>query len=208
MKRTEAWKQYWEQRKIDWNSSYLQTWNHPHRNLISKTLENFRWKSLFEIGCGAGANLVNIIKHFPGKQLGGVDINKDAIKVASESLQGAILRIGSAEDILMSDDSTDITLSDMCLMYVGPLKIRAYLQEIKRITRDYAVFCEFHSASFLQRLKLRLTSGYNAYDYRKLLEQCGFYDIVMLKLSEADWPGGQPQKDFAWIITAKVPQRK
>lgn len=210
LKSTEKWKQYWQNRKIDWNKDYLQTWNHPHRYMITgilKSIEN-EWKSLMEIGCGSGPNLVNIIKHFNNKQVGGVDVNKDAIKLASESFRGGHFKVGSGEDIMMSDDSCDVVLTDMMLIYVSPSKIDKYVKEIKRIGRKYIVLCEFHSYSFWSRMKLRMSSGYNAYDYRKLLEKYKFYDIELYKIPEEAWPGGNPQKDYGYIIKAKIPKRK
>ena len=170
-------------------------------------LRNFSWLSLIEVGCGSGANLVNIVKHFPGRQLGGVDVNPDAIQLAQDTLKNALLKVGSGDDIMLSDNSTDVVLSDMCLIYVGPRKIKKYLEEMKRIARNYIVLCEFHSTSWWNRLALKINLGYNAYNYDKLLEKLGFYDIQMYKLKEEDWPDGNPQKTFAYIIMARVPKR-
>src|SRR3990167_10714890 len=108
---TNKWKRWWRERKIDWAKDYLSTWNHPHRYMISAILNTFPWISLIEIGCGAGANLVNIIKHFQGKQLGGIDISEGAIDVAKKTLKGALLKVGSGEDVMLSDDSTDVILT-------------------------------------------------------------------------------------------------
>lgn len=197
-------KKYWQNRQIDWKQSYTSTWNHPHRYLISKVLRGFNWLSLIEVGCGSGANLINIVKAFPGRQVGGVDINPDAIEQALKTFNGGYFKVGSGDDIMMSDDSTDVVLSDMALIYVGPRKIGDYLEEIKRIGRHHVILCEFHSKSWWDRMKLRFNSGYYAYNYDKLLLKHGYYDIIKLKLTEADWPGGNPQKDFAYIIKAKI----
>lgn len=202
------WEQWWAKRQIDWTKEYLSTWNHPHRTLISAALSRFNWMSLIEVGCGAGANLANILQHFKGKQLGGIDVSPDAIAVAEKAFVGAIFKVGPVHDIMISDDSTDVVLSDMCLIYYGPRKIGGALKEIRRIARNRVIFCEFHHTSFWKRLKLRLTSGYYAYDYRKLLDKHGFHDIDIYKIPEAYWPGGNPQKTFGYIITAKVPRRK
>lgn len=166
--------------------------------------------SLIEVGCGAGANLVNIIKSFPDRklQVGGVDINPEAIELARKQFNGGIFKVGPVHDIMMSDDATDIVLSDMCLIYYGPGKIDSAIKEIKRIGRNYVLFCEFHHHSFWKRLQLRLTSGYYAYDYRKLLEKHGFGDIELYKIPEEYWPGGNPQKTFGYLIKARIPRRK
>ena len=210
LRTTQYHKKYWAERKINWATSYTSTHNHPHRFLISKVLGTFKWLSLIEIGCGSGANLINIIKSFPGRQVGGVDVNRDAIEEAKKYLNGAYLKVNSGDDVMMSDDSTDVVLSDMCLIYVGPRKIRNYLKEMKRIGRHHIVLCEFHSDSWWNRMALRFNSGYYAYNYDKLLKKLGFYDIIKLKLRPEDWPeedgtpGGEPQKTFCYIIKARI----
>lgn len=204
---TKKWKQWWETRKINWQESYLSTWNHPHRYLISGILKELGWMSLFEIGCGAGANLVNIVKSFPGKtlQLGGSDINPDAIQVATGILKGAVLKVGSGDDVILSDDSVDIVLTDRMLIYVGPGKIDSYIKEIRRIARNYIILCEFHSPSLYDRIKIKISSGYNAYNYKTLLDKYGFYDIMAYKIPPEAWPGDTYP---SYLIVAKVPKRK
>lgn len=201
---TKEHSRYWANRKIDWKQSYTSTWNHPHRFLISKVLGTFNWLSLIEVGCGSGANLINIVKSFPGRQVGGVDINPDAIEEALKNFNGGFFKVCSGDDVMMSDDSTDVVLSDMALIYVGPWKIKKYLEEMKRIGRHHIVLCEFHSDSWWRRMKLRFSSGYYAYDYIKLLRKLDFYDIIKIKLTEEDWPGGNPQKDYGYIIKAHL----
>ena len=107
---------------------------------------------------------------------------------------------------MMSDKSADVVLTDACLLYVGPFKIRKHLQEIKRVARLQVVFCELNHKSFLARWKLRLLRGYHAHNYKKLLESEGFYDVMMYKLTERDWPGGDPWRNYGWIIKANVPR--
>ena len=203
---TKQWSEWWKNRKIDWGVNYLDTYKHPHRDLLSEILKTFKWNSLLEVGCGAGANLVNILAHFKNKQIGGIDINADAIKLAKKTFEGAFLKVGSVEDIMMSDNSVDTILSDMCLIYVD--KPDKAIQEIRRVSRNYILFCEFHSESWFKRLKLKLISGYNAHNYRKLLKKYGFTDIIIGKLPEDAWKGGNPQKDYGYIIRAKTPRRK
>lgn len=205
---SKKWERWWAERKIDWKTHYLATWNHPHRDLISGVLAQFNWVSLFEVGCGAGANLVNILHHLKNKQLGGSDINPDAIEVASKQFQNGVFKVCATDNLMISDSSTDVILSDMCLIYYGPGKIHKALEEIKRCARMRVILCEFHHEQWWRRLWLRLTSGYYAHDYRKLLDQHGFYDLQFYKIPEEYWPGGNPQKTFAYIISAKVPHRK
>lgn len=203
---TDQWAKWWEKRQIDWKVEYLDTADHPHRWLLTQILKTFPWFSLMEIGCGPGANLVNIVKGIPGRQIGGIDINPEAIELAEKTFNGGVFKCCSAEDIMMSDKATDVALTDMTLIYVSPWKIDKHLKELKRITRNYLVLCEFHSESWWDRLKLRINSGYNAYDYRKKLKKLGFYDIMVLKIPDKMWPGAKNDK-FRHIIKARVPKR-
>lgn len=180
-------------------------WQHPHRQVIVNFLKQLTWASLFEVGMGAGANLVAIVRNFPKNQLGGSDISKDAVETAQEYLKGGIFKVGSSEDLMLSDKFADVVLSDMHLIYASPKDIKKYLNEMIRIGRNYLLLCEFHSTSWWDRMALKLNTGYNAYDYRKLLTKLGCYDIIIYKLTEQNWPGGNPQKKFGYIILAKIP---
>jgi ubiquinone/menaquinone biosynthesis C-methylase UbiE len=205
LRTTREQSKYWKERKIDWVKEYLTTWNHPHRTWIMHILASFQWISLMEVGCGPGPNLMKIIKSFEGKQVGGIDVNAEAIKVAEENFINGRFKVGSGDDIMMSDKSTDVVLTDMCLIYVGPRKIDQYISEIKRITRGRIVLCEFHSESFLTRLKVRLTTGYNAYNYKKLLTKHGFYDTQVFKMPPEAYPGARDMT-CRYIITAVTPR--
>lgn len=222
MKTTNQHKKFWSGRKIDWEKSYLTgidevsgqpMWNHPHRQLIMWALAEIEssqgmgnrpgWISLWEIGCGAGANLMKIVKTFKGKQIGGSDINADAIEVAKKTFTGGRFRVESAEDIFLSDSSVDVMLSDASLIYISPGKIKGVINEMVRVTRNNIVLCEFHNTSLLKRWLFRLKTGYNSYDYQQLLEDAGCYDIKVIKIPESFWQG-EPWKSWGYIISAKI----
>lgn len=207
-KTTKQHADYWSRRKIDWNQAYLQTANHPHRNYILGALNSFPWTSLFEVGCGPGANLLRIVKTFKGKQVGGCDINRDAIELAKQTFKGALLKVGPVNDIMLSDNSVDVVLSDRCLIYVSPKDIDKTIKEIKRIARNYVVFAEFHHKSWWERFKLKWKTGYNAYDYKRLLEKHDFYDIITYRMPKEYWPEGDAYAPFDHIIVARITNKK
>lgn len=199
---TKSQTEYWKTRKVDWEKQYFDTWQHPHRKAIAGVLNTFPWMSLFEIGCAGGANLQAITQYFPGRQIGGIDVNYEGLKFCADKWPKGIFRLGSAIDCPMSDDSLDVILTDMTLIYVGPKDIDKAISEIKRVGRSYVVLCEFHSDSWFQRLLYRLKSGYFVYDYKKLLKKHGFYDIEAYKIGNA-WPSGKGEP-FRYIIKAHI----
>lgn len=194
---------YWKNRQIDWQTQYFDTHGHPHRELILQEMAKFRFGSVYEVGCGGGANLLRIVFGFPGVQIGGSDINADAIEVARKNLPGAHLDVAPAHKIFMSDKSIDLTLTDALLIYIGRDKIAQTLNEIRRVTRRNVVFCEFHSKSFWQRTKLSLTTGYKIYDYTNLLEKHGFSDVEVRKIPAKLWPD-TTWAEHGYIVTAAV----
>ena len=195
---------YWLRKSGDYWKDYLKTWNHPHRNVISSMLKRLTWYSLVEFGCGSGPNLANIVTNIPNRQLAGIDINPEAIKLARESFKGAMFRVESCDNVLLSDKASDIVLSDMLLIYVGPLKIQKYLKEMRRIARNYIVLHEFHEKSWWRRQYLRIFSGRHSYDYKKRLQKLGFYDINIYAMPVFEKDNEQR---FRYLIIAAVPKR-
>lgn len=210
-KTTRQFRKYWRNRKIDWRQAYCNpddprfTINHPHRNLIMEVLKRMRFGSLIEVGCASGANLYRIHKEFPKVAIGGIDISHDAIETAKEILPDAdVLEQSDITKIFLSDKSVDVVLSDMCFIYIDPLHINKAIKEVKRVARNYVVFLEFHSRSWWKRLEFRFRTGYHVYNWFKLLEKHGFYDVEVLRLSKNDWPDDRTLISFRHVIVAKL----
>lgn len=203
LKTSKRWANYWRKRKIDWQQAYSSTIDHPHREMIVDALAPFLFRSVLEIGCASGPNLMNFLRHWPDLQVGGVDISEDAIRQAKKHMPYGAFEVRDADVLYFSKDCTDATISDACLIYFGPKKVRKALKEINRCTRNVIVLCEFHSTSWFKRLLLRWTSGYFAHDYTKLLEECGFHDVEIRKIPKEVWPG-LPWEQYGHIITARV----
>lgn len=193
---------YWAGRSYGWEE-YFKTWDHPHRYFITNVLKQLNWISLIEIGCGSGPNIANIVKNIQGKQMGGVDINPEAIAICEKNFKGGHFRVADAKNVMMTDKSTDVVLSDMFLIYIGPLKIGKYINEMKRIARNYIVLCEYHHKSWWRRQWLRTFSGRHAYDWKKRLEKHGFFDITTIKMPQFEQDNEQ---SYRHLIIARVPR--
>ena len=200
--------EWWKKREINFDTEF-DTWQHPHRALICHFLSLLKWENLMEIGFGGGANLRAIASVFKGRRLVGTEINKKAIKAIQgpNKFKGLEVRECPATDLFMSDKGVQVALTDMVLIYVGPRSIMKALGEIKRTTTSYVLLCEFHHTNWIKRWWLRLRTGYHSYNYKKLLTQIGFYDIVIHKITEKQWPDAKHNSEFRHIIMAKVPNR-
>ena len=202
---------WWKRRKIDWNKDYFSTHTHSHRKVILHFLGQIPWNNLLEVGCGGGANLINIARYFPNKYLAGNDVSKEAIEFCKEVFAKhnppVYFTNSPADDMLIGDKNTEVLLSDMVYIYVSSKDIGRHIREIKRVARDYVVLCEFHSESWWKRMRLKLFTGYNAYNWEKLLTKNDFQDIIKYKLTKEDWPNSKLQQEFAHIFLAKIPKR-
>lgn len=204
LKSTRYWRNYWKKRQLDWVQSYM-TPDHPHRQIIVNKLKGFNFRSVLEVGCGAGANLVKIKQSFPWADVGGVDWNAEAIETAKKYLPlASVLQVGEAADIYISSKGADLILSDMCYIYLDKKNFRKALIEVKRVARMGIILCEFHHSNWVMRKLLKWASGYNAYNYETELKRAGFNDIELYKLTEQDWPGGEPQKSYGYVIMARA----
>ena len=186
---------------MDWKTCYLDTWEHPHRQMIVDALREFDFESVLEVGCASGPNLFRIAREFPGVRLSGTDVNEQAISVARRYLTGD-LRIGTLARADFPDRCADVVLSDMVLIYVE--RIRETLARIRRLARKRVVFCEFHSERKWERAALKWATGYRAYDYPALLQAHGFRNIEVSKIPRELWPGGRTQRRFGHLIMANV----
>lgn len=205
MRTTKSQKKYWQRRSIDWKVKYFDSWKDPHRYFISYYLTMFDWGSLIEVGVGGGANIVNIVKMIPHRMLGGVDINPDAIKLCQEKIKGGIFKVGAADDIMMSDKSADVLLSDMMYIYVGPFKINKHIRELRRVARNKVVLCEMYEPNPIKRIWLYLREGYFFHNWMKLLKKNGFYDIVKVKMPKEAW--GDLQGKYCYLFIATPPKK-
>lgn len=203
LKTTNYFRNYWKGRVIDWNQSYFNP-EHPHRAVIVEALRKFHFKSVFEVGCAAGANLYRIKKAFPWTDIGGIDWSAEAIAEAKKMLPGVgVLQVGEADDVYISDKGADILMSDMCYIYLDRKHFTRALKEAKRVARNGVLFCEFNEKSWIKRLLIKLTTGYNAYDYERELINAGFHDIEVRKLTTKDWPDTERENGLRCVITAR-----
>ena len=105
--------------------------------------------------------------------------------------------------VFMNDKCADVVLTDAALIYYGPIAIRKAIKEITRLTRSHIVMIELYSPSFFKRWAVRLLTGYNLHNYKRLLGKAGFYDIEITKIPKEVWPG-TPWEFWGFLITAKI----
>lgn len=201
-KTTSQWSRWWADRKCDWAHAYGSTVDHPHRHLIIDRLAKLQpFGSVFEFGCATGPNLVRVAKKWPHVVVGGCDVSHDAVEEAKCILPNGQFDVQSVLDSYWSEGSSDIVMTDACLIYVSRKDIRKAIGEMYRMCRKGVVLSELHEPGLLERIGIRLSSGYCAHDYRRLLAEAGFHDISLTKIN-GFWDG-LPWSRWGYVITAR-----
>ena len=191
--------------KRGWAESYIQSFSHPHRQLLAKKISSDEpFTDVLEIGCASGPNLYLLAKKFPHAHFVGVDINPEAVKQGNiffkrQGVRNVSLLVGKADDLgKFSDRSFDIVFTDAVLMYIGPDKIRKVAAEIERVVRKAILLVEHHSeqesdlGSYKEKWWLR--------DYAKLFQPFS-NQINVTRITSETWGGNWAK--FGYIIEIK-----
>lgn len=104
---------------------------------------HFANKSVLEIGCGPGGNLLEVLKHNP-KSLHAVDISEQMIKLATEKLEGnaEILKINGTS-IPNPDNAFDVVFTATVLQHnTDEHMLHKLMSEIARVAGDRVYFFE------------------------------------------------------------------
>jgi ubiquinone/menaquinone biosynthesis C-methylase UbiE len=105
---------------------------------ILKFLRKNNVKRVLDLGCGTGGDVVYLAKQ--GFEVYGIDVAKEAVRVAKESLKAkklkANLKVGSIyEELPYEDDFFDAAISIRVIHHAGIKDIRKLIKEIKRILK-------------------------------------------------------------------------
>ena len=120
----------------------------PHRyHIVDHVASLGPPENILEIGCGYGANLVNLANYFTDTQLAGVDVSRTAIASAQTvpKLAGADLRVHDlGKPLPFADNSFDVVLSDAVLMFFPERRLPALLRELFRVSRHGVILHEYN----------------------------------------------------------------
>ncbi len=104
-------------------------------------------RSVLEIGCQCGPNLLALRRARPDVRLMGVDVNAAALAAgrrffAADGIHDVVLREGTIPEALAHQPPPDVVLSVYCLAYIGPDRIDETLLACLRLARVGLVLIE------------------------------------------------------------------
>lgn len=194
---TKADEFYWRFRHIlqdkTWAENYIspQALHHSHRKLLIQAIARHApFKSVLEIGCASGPNLILLAEKFPQTELWGIDISNYAITVGKDyikkhSFSNIHLKTGSAETLKnFPDKSFDIVFTDAVLIYIGPEKIKEVIREMVRVAKYAIILVEWCSEK-----PHAYEADHWAYNWKMLFVEAGISNVKISRLSDASWKG-------------------
>lgn len=174
--------------------------------IILQILKTLEAKEICDVGCGAGESLCFLAAQYPAGKFYGFDLSHNAIKVAKERQSASSMDISlpppfekftsdQIENIrkinLFQSSATDI--SSIPSKYFDAIYTTAALEqmysvlpealnELRRITRRYAIFCEpfWESNGCLERVYLASANFFR--QDAKYMERHGFRKVANVKI--------------------------
>tara|TARA_Y100000992_G_C21250109_1_gene485398 strand:- start:753 stop:1445 length:693 start_codon:yes stop_codon:yes gene_type:complete len=149
---------------------------------------------LIEIGCAAGATLIQLSIKYPHSNFMGLDIRMGAIKDGNEfikkrSIENLFLENKDLNKI--SDfQECDYLISRATLIYFSSEELKNFLEKIKYKVNKKIIFQEIHSnSSSIQK------HYYFAHPYKKILDDLGFQDLFEISIEYMNF---SPWKSKNW----------
>ncbi|MBI4486719.1 MAG: class I SAM-dependent methyltransferase, partial [Acidobacteria bacterium] len=132
-----------------------------HHLLRLVPFEGYRGRSVLDVGCGAGVDLVRFAKG--GAAVTGVDLSRPAIELAAANFahQGltADLRVADGEQLPFADDSFDLVFAHGVVQYTADP--RQLVDEVRRVVKPggEAIFQVYNRISWLNALSKLMKVG-------------------------------------------------
>ena len=195
---------YWATRDDNWPESYWRIKNHPHRAFQLDAIKTlYPFKSVLDVGCASGGAIAVIKDRFNLKDvnLAGVDVSERAIAWAKDYQPDIDFQVSDVSWLPFSNDSFDVVLTDACLIYVNPQKIRQAIKELSRVSKMGIVLLEWHDEESIDGVS---KDGHWARNYTKLLEELG-YKVTTRKITEEVWPDAPSWAMHGMVYIAQAP---
>lgn len=94
------------------------------RRVLRRVTSELRPRSILEVGCGTGQNLLYLAQHLPKSRLAGVDLSADMLSIAEKKLGAhrdrVVLRRGAFPDSIPIQAKFDLVLFSYALSMFNP----------------------------------------------------------------------------------------
>lgn len=133
-----------------WIANYQKSLGLRHRVAISQIVKELKPKTLLEIGCHCGPNLIRLATDHPTLKIAGLDASPEAIAAGQQwaikagfegRVECAVGRFPLATEKFPTG-AFDVVLSCYTLAYISPADLDAALYELGRIAKRAVILAE------------------------------------------------------------------
>jgi len=104
-------------------------------------------RSVLEVGCGQGGNLMRIMPVIDPARIWGVDINATAIERARHNAPGTNIVRSGARELPFRDRFVDLVFTVGVLIHQPEETLPDVMSEIVRCADRFVLWCEYHAPS-------------------------------------------------------------
>jgi pseudaminic acid biosynthesis-associated methylase len=105
----------------------------------------FPARSVLEVGCTQGDNLVHLARHLPPQRIWGVDINPVVLDSLRQHVPGVHPVLGVARRLPFPDDSFDLVVTVGLLIHIPDDALVQVMGELIRVSRQWVLSGEYHA---------------------------------------------------------------
>jgi SAM-dependent methyltransferase len=146
---------------------------HARRNIL-KMLKKITFNSLLDVGCGEGSLLKDIEQMFPNVRLYGIDVSREALKLASAKVKATFIAINLENDFVVCQ--VDVTVCSEVLEHIED--DLGLLEKIRENTRYLAISVPSGKIDHID-VEVGHRRRYSKDELRSKLEQVGYRVLYM-----------------------------
>jgi len=134
----------------DIDKLYLQNFGVSRTKLNKEFLGSLsRSMKILEVGANVGIQLM-FLQRMGFKNLYGIEINKEAIKLSKSMTKNIYLIYGSTLDIPFKDNYFDLIFTSGLLIHISPFEIKDAMREICKVTKNYIWGFEYYADNYTE----------------------------------------------------------
>ena len=159
-----------------------------YENILMDYLNDKKFDSFLEVGCGEGRHLKNIRNKFPKATITGIDIDENRIDTHKQELKESYsidtFRLDASQDLLFKDKEFDLVFTYAVLIMVDNKALEKIVKNMKRIAKR-VILIEVNRNDELIYGSQELHTLRTMRNYRKIFPDYKYFKLI----EDCEWPG-------------------
>lgn len=168
--------QFWANMQSEY---YTTNTGRVSRDLIPEVVKKYGIKSVLELGCNSGGNLLRIHEASPDVKLVGIDICDMAIQYGKEVEKNpAEMLVGSIYDLSrFEDNSFDLVFTRGVLLHINNERAPEIIKEMLRISKKFLLHIETHGKSAIRTYSNGIPHSF-VHNFESIYNELGVHTLI------------------------------